>query len=371
MREQRRDLGPEQGHAESGASEAPYETPLGLARANFRAMGTEVTLLAPAPQIEQALRLTRDLFEEWERALSRFRPESELSRLNGRAGRPVAASPLLLRVLATALNAARATRGVFDPSLQLRMIEIGYSDSFEALAPHQPAADAGRHARAGGWRDIVVDEARGLARLPPGVGLDFGGIAKGMAVDAALDRLAEAGLTPALVNAGGDLAVRGLPEGQPSWAITAPGRVGEWVIGLERGSAATSGVARRRWTQGETPRHHLLDPRNGEPAQSALWSVTAVATTCAQAEVAAKTALILGREAGARFISEAHLAALLVAESGEWETAGAWPRAGMRPLGETVARRGDDTGREAGRDVRAEPTDGVRRDTPAGEGDEE
>jgi thiamine biosynthesis lipoprotein len=264
--------------------------------------------------------------------LSRFQPESELSRLNAAAGLRTSVSPLLLRVLVAALDAARSTRGVFDPTILQRMIEIGYDRSFETLAAQLPASIYSRPAATGGWRNIEVDEARGLVRLPAGVGLDFGGIAKGMAVDAALDLLEREGLTPALVNAGGDLATRGVPPGADSWALTVPGKAQGWVIGLTRGALATSGVARRRWTQGGRERHHLIDPRTGEPANSSLWSVTATADTCAQAEVAAKTALILGEPAGAAFIEEIRLGALLARESGEWSVAGNWPRDGMRPL---------------------------------------
>jgi thiamine biosynthesis lipoprotein len=309
-----------------------FETLTGMRRAAFHAMGTTIAVIAPSGQAREALRLTRDLFDEWERTLSRFRPESELSRLNAAAGFCVAIGPLLLTTLNKAIDAARATRGVFDPTVLQRMIEIGYDRTFEAMPPRLPAVQNARASHVGGWREIMVDEPRRLVRLPAGVGLDFGGIAKGLAVDAALDLLTEQGIMPALINAGGDLAVRGTPPNLPHWPITAPGKDEQWVIGLEQGALATSGLSRRRWMQGDQPRHHLIDPRTGEPSASALWSVTAVAGACAQAEVAAKTALILGRERGAQFIASARLGALLVGQSGEWSAAGAWPRAGMRSL---------------------------------------
>jgi len=299
--------------------EEAFETPQGLARAAFHAMGTTISLLAPSELLPHALRLTRDLFDEWERTLSRFRPESDLSRLNAAAGLRVTVSPLLLTVVLRSLDAARATRGLYDPTVLLRMIEIGYDRSFETLRGRLPQPTSDQHARVGAWREIAVDETRRQVRLPAGVGLDFGGIAKGLAVDAALDLFAEQGITPALVNAGGDLAAHGLPPGQPHWAITAPGRRERWVIGLEHGALATSGLERRHWTQ-------------GDPADAGLWSVTVVAGACAQAEVAAKVALILGPERGEQFIEAARLGALLVATSGEWSTAGAWPSAGMRRL---------------------------------------
>ena len=80
-------------------------------------MGTEISVLAPLEGVEQAGSVVRALFGEWESALSRFRPESELSRLNARTGGPIAVSPLLYDVVASALAAARVTRGAFDPTL--------------------------------------------------------------------------------------------------------------------------------------------------------------------------------------------------------------------------------------------------------------
>lgn len=309
-----------------------YQTPPGFTRSVFHAMGTTVVVIAPDRASATAHQLTLDLFAEWERTLSRFRADSELSRLNASAGLRTSISPLMLTTLSAALDAARATRGIFDPTVLLRMIEIGYDRSFESLPLRLPDASQTQRAQTGGWRAIEVDEARRLVCLPSGVGLDFGGIAKGMAVDAALNLLEERGLTPAMVNAGGDLAARGLPRDEPHWPIAVPGKDEGWVIGLVGGAIATSGVAHRHWRQGDSERHHLIDPRTGDPAASTLCSVTAIAGACAQAEVAAKTALILGSGQGSRFIEEVHLGALLIHDTGDWEAAGAWPASGMRRL---------------------------------------
>ena len=161
--------------------------------------------------------------------------------------------------------------------------------------------------------------------LPAGIKLDFGGIAKGMAVDAALASLRQSGVSPALVNAGGDLAVLGLPPDAEQWPIAVPGREQTWTIPLRHGAIATSGIARRHWWQGNTLRHHLLDPRTGLPAQSDLWSVTVVADRCEQAEVAAKVAFILGSKPGAEFLRRHRIAGLLVHEDGTWDTVEPWP----------------------------------------------
>lgn len=290
-----------------------------MACEEFQAMGTTVSLLLPASQAQEGSQLVRALFVEWELALSRFLPESELSRLNRQHEQPVRVSELLYRVLATALNAARASAGVYDPALLDQLVRLGYDRTFAELSPAPfdpiiPGEPGGR------WRGIKVDPIHRSVTLPVGLKLDFGGIAKGMAVDAALVVLQQHGIQTALVNAGGDLALLGLPASTRQWFISVPGRAQHWSVPLRGGAVATSGLARRHWWQGQEFRHHLLDPRTGLPAQSDLWSVTVIADRCEQAEVAAKVAFILGARAGAAFLRKHRIGGLLVHADGTWET---------------------------------------------------
>ena len=308
-----------------------YSTPVGMRRAEFRAMGTTIDLLLPIKQVEQGTQIVRDLFAEWEQVLSRFIADSELSRLNRSAGRPVAVSDLLYNVLATALTAARATGGVYDPAMLEQLEKIGYDRTFEAIRSNNSDFDPIIPGEPGGrWRGIKVNPIYREVTLPSGIKLDFGGIAKGMAVDAALKRLHENGIGPALVNAGGDLAVLELPPTGETWSIAVPGRERYWSLPLHHGAVATSGIARRHWRQGNILRHHLLDPRTGLPAQSDLWSVTVVADRCEQAEVAAKVAFILGSRQGAEFLRRYHIAGLLIHEDGTWESVEPWPASIMK-----------------------------------------
>ena len=209
---------------------------------SFRSMGTEVQVLAPAPMLDDALDTVGALFEDWDRRFSRFRSDSELCALNAAAGARFAASGPMLEVVAASLIAARVTGGLFDPTVLRRLVDLGYDASFEeprqdhvarALRPWQP----------GRWREIGVDARAGWIQLPDGVALDFGGIAKGMAVDAAVRALALRAIRPAAVNAGGDLAVNG--ELQSGWpiALDDAGR----SITLHSGALATSSVLKRHW----------------------------------------------------------------------------------------------------------------------------
>ena len=200
-----------------------YTTPPDMRREEFRAMGTTTSMLLPERAGRMGAQIVRTLFSEWEQTLSRFLPESELSQLNQQAGTPVAVSDLLYDVLATALTAAQATEGVYDPALLDQLIQLGYDRTFDDLPkvrfdPIIPGEPGGR------WRGIKVDPIRRSVTLPSGIKLDFGGIAKGMAVDAALERLHQNGINSALVNAGGDLAVLGLPHIADQWPVAVPGR---------------------------------------------------------------------------------------------------------------------------------------------------
>jgi thiamine biosynthesis lipoprotein len=310
-------------HPSADPASPDYETPTGMHREEFRAMGTTVSLLLPENRSELGMKIVRSLFTEWEQTLSRFLPASELSRLNRQSGIPTPVSDLLYQVLTTALAAAQATQGVYDPAMHDQLVHLGYDRTFDDLPavsfspifPEEPG---------GAWRSIRIDRQHRIVTLPLGTKLDFGGIAKGMAVDAALQGLQQNGVESAMVNAGGDLAVLGLPPKTTHWQLSVPGRQQFWTIPLRQGAMATSGIAHRHWRQGQTLRHHLLDPQTGLPAQSDLWSVTVVADRCEQAEVAAKVAFILGSRQGADFLNKHRIAGLLVHQDGTWETVAPW-----------------------------------------------
>jgi thiamine biosynthesis lipoprotein len=297
--------------------------PPGYTAARFRAMDCDVRVLLPHPHRTQAFAVAH-LFADWERRLSRFSPESELSRLNAAAGRPVQVSRLLAGVLRRALAAAEATGGLFDPTLGRRIADLGYAETFAHAGRGDTAlAHVPPHAAKTRWRDVSIDPA-GAVTVPAGVAIDLGGIAKGMAVDRSLALLRALGVPSALVSAGGDLAVTGsLPEGR-AWpvAVEEPGT--EAAILLRRGAIATSSTERRRWRAHGREQHHLLDPRTGDPAVTGVLRATVAAPTCEQAEVAAKSALILGVERGAPFLEERRLCGLLCTGRGA-TAAGGWP----------------------------------------------
>jgi thiamine biosynthesis lipoprotein len=300
-------------------------------------MGTNVSVLLPRASAGRAVSVA-SMFEAWEDRLSRFRPESELSRLNRAAGNEVIVGELLFDVVTAAVMAAEATDGLFDPTLLLPLVAAGYDRTFEEVARRSAARTAADPAapgtsadpgttpfEPGRWREVRLDPRHRSIVLPPGLGLDLGGIAKGMAVDAAVRWLAAEGLQPVAVEAGGDLATHGTLAG--GWPVDVETGPTTTTVAIDRGALATSTVARRRWVVDGEVRHHLLDPRTGRPATTNVWSVTVAAASCREAEVAAKVALILGATAGRRFLERLGLAGLITTTRGDIRRVGPWPAA--------------------------------------------
>ncbi len=283
-----------------------------MERRTFRAMGTDVEILLDArPDGDAELALARAEFEfaRLEALLSRFRPESELSRLN-EAGE-LAAGEELREVVALALDARARTGGRFDPTVHDAVVAAGYDRSFDDLADSgtTKAVPAGGGVRVEGTR-IALD---------PGVRLDLGGIGKGYAVDRIATWLAPFG--PCLVNAGGDLAVAGVPPGG-SWPVGVDTPRGPLTLGVREGALATSGRDRRRWTRDGEEQHHLIDPVTGRPAATDLVTVTVAAPTAVEAEIAAKSLFLAGSQAAAAEADATGIPALLVTDDGAVRFAG-------------------------------------------------
>jgi thiamine biosynthesis lipoprotein len=289
-------------------------------------MGTEVVVLLPAVRAGDLGRV-RDLFERWERSLSRFRAGSELSRINRDGGG--AAGPITLGAVSAALAAAADTGGLYDPCLGAQIAAAGYDRTFADVPADVPCTPPPA-VPGGAWRDVRVDARAGTVALPPGARLDLGGLAKGMAVDAAAAALRSSGVVAGMVSAGGDMAVWGHAPGDAHWLVAIdapPGAPPVPPVPLRRGALATSGVGRRRWRRGGEPMHHTLDPRTGLPARTDLWSVSVVARHCRRAEVAATAALVLGAARGRAWLAGRGLDALLIPQAGPPVVVGGWPHA--------------------------------------------
>ena len=260
---------------------------------SFRAMGTEVCLTGPdGASFTRASEAVEFVFAREERRFSRFRDDTELNRVNLAAGRWTPVSAPFEALVGLALTQAQRTDGLFDPTVLNAMVAAGYDRDFDevlagARGALQPPRPCGR------WREVATRP--GEIMLPAGVGLDLGGIAKGWTSDLAAEAALLEGLTWSLVSAGGDMRIVG--EAPPiDVRIEDPGAPNETAatLRLDSGALASSSTLRRAWGP---DLHHILDPRTGAPTDSPIVQSTVWASTCAEAEVLAKWALLTGTAA--------------------------------------------------------------------------
>lgn len=265
----------------------------------FRALGCDVVLAGGDPAAVAAI------FARCDETFSRFRPRSELSRVNASPRPAVHVSPVFARTLARALEIAGETDGLVDPTLGTALEAAGYDRDFALLGDEPaPPGDAAPSR-------LSEVQLEGLVlRRPPGVQIDLNGIVKALAVDEAAAALTGDGF----VSAGGDLAVRGPVD---------VGLPGGDAVRVVRGGLATSGCVSRRWRRGGYEQHHLIDPRTGRPADSPWLQVTVSGATCLAADVGAKAAFLLGDD-GPAWLDERGMAGRFVTREGEIVENGVW-----------------------------------------------
>jgi FAD:protein FMN transferase len=261
----------------------------------FEALGGECELYSSVSEPPADLASVRAWVHAMHDRLTRFAPDSELSRLNLAAGRWVEVSPDLEALLQQSLAAYATSFGLVHVGVLPALLAAGYTRDFAAgqtpatgeivIAPPLPA---------------MLEVAPGRARIAPGTAIDLGGIAKGWLADRAVERIGP----NSLANFAGDLRARGEGPDGDGWPVG----FGSTTVLLKDLGAATSGTGGRRW--GERL-HHLIDPRTGVPSDTDLTTVSVLAPTGAEAEVLAKTGLLLGRAAGARFLDERSLGSYL------------------------------------------------------------
>jgi FAD:protein FMN transferase len=298
----------------------------------FSVFGTTATLLVTEPgRLGQARAIADAELAAVDVACSRFRPDSELSRLNASDGAVMSISELFAELLEAALRAARLTDGAVDPTCGQALAEIGYDRDFALLqAAGAPSPRARRPVRrVPGWRCIQLDRRRRLAQLTGGAQLDLGATAKAWAADRCAELIAAKADCGALVSLGGDIAVSGPPP-EDGWRVrvtddhaAAPEAPGQTVT-IRSGGLATSSTTVRAWAVGGRRVHHIIDPATGQPARSCWRTVSVAAGSCVDANTAS-TAAIIRSEAAAGWLQEAGLPARLVREDGTVETTAGWP----------------------------------------------
>lgn len=245
--------------------------------ASFRAMGTTVVIHADD---ERGLSESRALFERYEQRFSRFRPTSELSRINLAGGRGTPVSDEMQQVLTAARDLRGRTQHLVEVGVGAAVRGWGYDTTYSNVKDRRerPIRDS----------STTWDLDGSIVRLAKGTSLDLGGIVKGWTCD----RVVEAGYAT-VASAGGDVR-----SADPSLVVEildgTDETAAEVVLGI--GALATSSRTKRRWLVDGREAHHIIDPRTMRPAMTPVVSASVIAGTAAEAEAGAKAVLILGAD---------------------------------------------------------------------------
>jgi FAD:protein FMN transferase len=317
----------------------PPDTALGTRR--FTALGTSAHLLVTDPgAADRACALLAEELDAIDRACSRFRPDSELWRVNHACGRTTRISSLLAEAVAVALAAAKVTDGDVDPTCGRSLARLGYDRDFAAARQNtsplpQPAVPAA------GWQAVELDRERHEITVPGEVMLDLGATAKALAADRAAVRIAASLNCGTVVNLGGDIRAAGTPPDE-GWRIgivddrgfdgaeagdrpATPGPPAyDTVVAIHDGGLATSSTKVRAWSRGTRPLHHIVVPSTGMPADSCWRTVSVAAATCVDANTAS-TAAIIRSERAPGWLAGQRLPARLVGHGGVVVTVAGWP----------------------------------------------
>ncbi len=271
----------------------------------FSPMGTDARLVVRAESTEDARRMLRPAVEavrRVERLMSAYRPDSEVSRLNEHTSdRPVAISPETLEVLRRAVEMSRLTDGAFDVTyaplrtLWRRAAERGKPPSEQELEATLQKV---------GSQKLAIQDGR-MRVMEPGMKIDLGGIAKGYAIDAAIEAMRAEGASAALVDIGGDLRLLGRPGPDEPWRIRVrpvEGMKEGLILALPPCAVTTSGDYARGLRIGERWFSHIIDPRTGRPVAS-VPSATVVARDATTADALATAISVLGPREGVALVN--------------------------------------------------------------------
>ncbi|MDQ1540892.1 MAG: FAD:protein transferase [Actinomycetota bacterium] len=311
---------------------------MSVAAAQWAAIGTTARVVVTEPlALDAARRIVIDELAALDLACSRFRADSEIAALTAAAGSWVPVSDVLADVLACALEVARSTDGDVDPTMGSDLHALGYDRDFVEIAH---SAEVAQGARGGSivyavvsrptWRDVELDADARRVRIPAGMVIDLGAIAKAWCADRSAARVAAELGCGVLVSLGGDIATAGSgPDG--GWMVHVQDRPDvdsgpACTVALQAGMAvATSSTVTRAWHRDGSNLHHILDPATRRPAVPIWRTVTVAAGNCVDANAASTAAIVRGVRA-TRWLADRHVAARFVGADGAVRTVGGWPQ---------------------------------------------
>lgn len=261
-------------------------------RIDFSAMGTEffcILVGSDESVCESLFELANELESKW----TRFDDASELMHLNNNPGEAISVSNATLRLVGEMKFGYELTQGLFDPNTLGDLIDLGFANSRKD--PARKTTWSARAKNDASMAQVEIDLAAETVMIPAGIGIDAGGIGKGLAADLMATRAMEFGAKGVAVFAGGDVSLRGMSENADGWEVTVLDPRDSLqqlsTIRLSRGGLATSSSA--AWVSENGNSHHIIDPRTHKSSKSDVLQATVIAQSAVHAEVLTKMCLIL------------------------------------------------------------------------------
>jgi thiamine biosynthesis lipoprotein len=278
-----------------------------------KAMGTWVSLWIWSDKSEAASKASKEVFDEMHRLdamMSNFKPDSEIGQVNANAGiKPVKVGDETIAVIQRALDVSKRSAGIFDISVGAFKGMWKFDDDMDGTLPDPKEVEKRR--KLVNWKDIAVDAKHKTVFLKKkGMAITLGGIAKGYAVDKCVEILKKEGFTDFMVQAGGDMYIAG-SKGDDPWMVgirdpRGPAGTMFAVAPVKDHSFSTSGDYERGFVKDGVRYHHILDPRNGQPARASR-SVTIRAKDAFTADAWSKVMFIYGWKDGMTIIQREKL----------------------------------------------------------------
>jgi len=276
----------------------------------------DVTIVGKRHNVEIAF----DEIRRIEDLLSPYKRDSEISQINRNSGiSGVRVSHETLDVVEQSVRFARMSDSAFDITIGPIMSLWGFRDGKYRIPSDKEISEK---LRLVGYANILIDHARSSIRLAlRDMEIDTGAIAVGYAVDSAIQKLKEARIRNALINAGGEIYAMGSPPGRKAWriGIKHPRRGNDLlgIIELKDKAVSTSGDYEKFFEIKGRRYCHIIDPRTGKPVQK-IMSVTIVADSTTEADALSTALFPMGVEKGIRLIESINGAGcVIVAGSSE------------------------------------------------------
>jgi len=277
--------------------------------ASHQAMGTAFTVVAYGRNPKYLDQVVNEAFEEIDRLdaqMSNYRPESELAGINRNAARrPVLVEPRLFQLLRDSLRYSGETAGAFDVTVGPLMSAWGF---FRGQGRVPSRAELAEVLKRVGYRHLKLDQAQRQIQFDAeGIGLDLGGIAKGYAVDQAVEILRANGVSSALVSSGtSSLYALGAPPGERGWKITVRDpydarKVGD-IAYLKDYSLSASGNYEKFFKLAGKTYCHIMDPRTGRPVENMLSTVV-LAPRATQSDALSTAFFVLGVAGSRKYLA--------------------------------------------------------------------